>query len=112
MPWEPIYVKRYEKDFNYQFPKILINSNLILEATEKGFNFLSISKYSLCESFLDEYLWMCNIEWKLAVPGQVSLEMIGLLELAFSERLLTWRILITGNNMECFGKKKFTALYN
>ena len=112
MPWEPIYVKRYEKDFNYQFPKMLINSNLILEATEKGFNFLSISKYSLCEFILDEYLWMCNIEWKLAVPGQVSLEMIGLLELEFSERLLTWRILITGNNMECFGKKKFTALYN
>ena len=55
---------------------------------------------------------MWNIEWKLAVPGQVPLEMIGLLELEFSERLLTWRILITGNDLESFSKKKFTALYN
>ena len=29
---------------------------------EKGFDFLSISKYSLCEFVLYEYLWIKNIE--------------------------------------------------
>ena len=60
----------------------------------------------MCEFVLGEYLRLWNIESKLAAPGQVSLVMIGLLELEFSERLLSWRILITGNDMESFGKKK------
>ena len=79
MPRYFIYTKRYEKGFIYQFSKMLINSSLIEIATEKGFNFLSISKYSLCEFALDKYVWIWNIEWKVTVPGQVSLVMIGFL---------------------------------